>query len=267
MMENVVQRQQQHVILFYKYHPLAKEEAVVELYRSALERLCTGLNLQGRILVGCNEHQSEGINGNLAGILPNLKAFTQALMQYDPREASNSNSNSNHLSMSIQDPDATHGLQAIIDQFWNDCRIFYEQAKCPENPLLLSETEFKWSSAGSCETETLFPDLNIKLVKEMIGTGGVLASIPLEETSKGYLTPQQWHERLTQIKSNNDDDTLLIDCRNTKEWQIGHFPQALDPNTTTFGQFPTWVQQHSQSLANKKILMYCTGGIQEYGYH
>ena len=147
------------------------------------------------------------------------------------------------------------------DGRWNNCRIFYEQDKCPENPLLLSETEFKWSSTDSFETETLFPDLNIKLVKEMIGTGGVLASIPLEETSKGYLTPQQWHERLTQIKSNNDDDTLLIDCRNTKEWQIGHFPQALDPNTTTFGQFPTWVQQHSQSLANKKILMYCTGGI------
>lgn len=259
------EQEQQHVILFYKYHPLAKEEAVVELYRSALERLCTSLNLQGRILVGCNEHQSEGINGTLSGRLPDVKAFTQALMQYDSSEVSNSNANSNHLSTSSEDQDPTR-VQAIIGQFWNDCRLFYEQAKCPDNPLVMSETEFKWSSttidtSRSRETETLFPDLHIKLVKEMIGTGGVLASIPLEETSKGYLTPQQWHERLTQSKNDNDDDTLLIDCRNTKEWQIGHFPQALDPNTTTFGQFPTWVQQHSQTLANKNILMYCTGGI------
>ena len=103
------------------------------------------------------------------------------------------------------------------DGRWNDCRIFYEQAKCPENPLLLSEIEFKWSSTGSCEAETLFPDLNIKLVKEMIGTGGVMASIPFEETSKTYLTPQQRRERLTQIKS-TIDDTLSIDCRNTQEW-------------------------------------------------
>ena len=56
-------------------------------------------------------------------------------------------------------------------------------------------------------------------------------------------------------------ETILIDCRNTKEFQIGHFPNAIDPNTTTFAQFPNWVQQNAGKLAHKKVLMYCTGGI------
>jgi UPF0176 protein len=133
----------------------------------------------------------------------------------------------------------------------------------------MDASEFKWSSNSSSETEQqqVFPDLNIKLVNELIGTGGVLASIPLEEVHQGYLNPAEWQERMSQLlqRQDDDDDTLLIDCRNTKECQIGHFPGAVDPNTTTFNQFPTWVKQHSQTLANKKILMYCTGTYRTLG--
>ena len=44
------------VILFYKYHPLAKDRETVELYRLSLDNLCKSLKLRGRILVGCNEN-------------------------------------------------------------------------------------------------------------------------------------------------------------------------------------------------------------------
>jgi UPF0176 protein len=121
-----------------------------------------------------------------------------------------------------------------------------------------SPEDFKWSrSQGS---DPLFPDLNIKLVKELIGTGGVMSSIPLEETAKGYLTPKEWHSELSKISAGEDKDTILIDCRNTKEFEIGHFETALDPKTTTFAQFPKWVDEHKHVLADKKVLMYCTGG-------
>ena len=227
------QEQQEHsIVLFYKYHPLSSKPELVELYRSALEHICLALQLQGRILVGCNDNQSEGINGTLSGSHSNVQVFVQGLTQT--------------IGSSHTNP--------ILENFWKACQDFYLQAGC--EPLIMKDSEFKWSISGE---QQLFPDLNIKVVKELIGTGGVLADISLKEVHQGYLTPQEWHKRLSLLEREQNNSTILIDCRNTKEHEIGHFPNSMDPNTTTFHQFPTWVQQHSQSLADKTILMYCTG--------
>ena len=254
-----------HVILFYKYHPLAKDCETVEQYRGALERFCQSLQLKGRILVGCNpKHQAEGINGTLSSrTKSHVEAFVTALCHKNEVPEGNDKFNFNSAE------------EAAIRTFWKEAELFYEQAQCP--PLVMEGSEFKWSKFDSRSSDdatsdggSLFPDLNIKIVSELIGTGGVLASIPIEETAKGYLTPKEWHERLKQRTCNNAshesgdvnaNETVLIDCRNTKEFQIGHFQDAIDPKTTTFGQFPAWVQQHSETLKNKSVLMYCTGGI------
>lgn len=240
--------EEQHILLFYHFHPLSKDPKLVELYRSALETLCQSLDLQGRILVGCNDYQSEGINGTLAGRYSSTTAFVQALCHQD---------NGNH---NDDNDGQTNGknpeYQTAVSQFWQECDQFYSLAGC--GPLIMDPSEFKWSTSKQSK---LFPDLNIKIVKELIGTGGVLAPISLEDVHQGYLTPSEWHERIAQLQQDekSKQDTVLIDCRNTKEWQIGHFPGAPDPSTTTFNQFPTWVQQNSTTLANKKVLMYCTG--------
>ena len=131
------------------------------------------------------------------------------------------------------------------------------------------------SPSPSPQPSLLFPDLNVKLVSELIGTGcPEFQKISIAETSIGYLTPQEWHEHLTSIyrtpRTNdkpNDapltfhNDAIIIDCRNTKEYQIGHFPDAIHPNMTTFAQFVPWVERNRIILQNKKIYMYCTGGI------
>lgn len=230
------------ILLFYHFHSLSKDREIVEIYRSALENLCQSLQLQGRILVGCSQYQSEGINGTLSGNSSSIDAFVQALIRRP-----------NH---SIDKSDGMPETMKILDEFWRECDNFYQKADC--KPLVMDPSEFKWST---CSESHLFPDLNIKIVKELIGTGGVLAPIPLEDVHQGYLTPSEWHERMTQLQHDkkSKEDTVLIDCRNTKEWMVGHFVGAKDPSTTTFNQFPKWVEQHSQTLANKNVLMYCTG--------
>ncbi|KAG7363653.1 rhodanese-like domain containing protein [Nitzschia inconspicua] len=300
------------IILFYKYHPLSSDRSLVEIYRTALESLCRSLHLKGRILVGCNQHRSEGINGTLSGNKDSLDRFVTALTKngQDTREREKERE-THHNNKAKDDP--------ILQTFRNECHYFYQMAGCP--PLVMDESEFKWSThtavstannnnnnqndndpsvssmnhsesaeqrngsdAVSADSTTststfsspndpdLFPDLNIKIVTELIGTGGVMAQIPLDELHQGYLTPHEWHERVKayntskQRHASSDGqpsnlDTILIDCRNTKECQIGHFEGAIDPHTTTFNQFTTWVQNHQQSLHNKKVLMYCTGGI------
>lgn len=231
----------QHIILFYKYHALSTDFNVTEAYRQALEKLCRSLGLTGRILVGCSK--TEGINGTLAGKVENVQAFTRALLGQDADESS-----SKHR-------------KDIVRRFRIASKEFFESIGEPEL-MMGSPDDFKWSRSTK-EQDELFPDLNIKLVSEIIGTGGVLSSIPLEETARGYLSPNEWHEKMTQLKeaSDADDTTVLIDCRNTKEYEVGRFDGATEPKTTTFAQFPQWVRDNQFLLHEKEVYMYCTGGI------
>jgi predicted sulfurtransferase len=228
------------IILFYKYHPLSSSQDVMEPYRTAMENLCQSLYLKGRILLGCSEN--EGINGTLAGEQHNVRVFTWALL--GPQ----------HVQQHHNRTPLDEATSQLLQEFWGESQEFVRAAGVP---LLTMDSpdDFKWSSTTQ---HALFPDLVVKLVKEIIGTGGAFASIPLEETSQGYLTPQQWHDEILHL---DPETTALIDCRNTKECAVGHFPNALDPHTTTFAQFPQWVKDHAPRLQDKRVLMYCTGGI------
>ena len=42
---------------------------------------------------------------------------------------------------------------------------------------------------------------------------------------------------------------------------IGTFKGAVDPKTTTFREFPKFVEQNLDITKNKKVAMFCTGGI------
>lgn len=122
-----------------------------------------------------------------------------------------------------------------------------------------SGNDFKWSSSSQSQQEQpLFPDLHIRIRKQLIGSSSmIMSNIPIQETGQGYLTPYEWHECMKVIRSlgkennnyYNNSDTIIIDCCNTKEYSIGHFDNAIDPQTTTYAQFPQWVE------------MYCTGKI------
>ncbi len=76
------------------------------------------------------------------------------------------------------------------------------------------------------------------------------------ENKKGHhLTPTEWNEVLK-----NEKDILLIDTRNWYETHIGKFKNAVDPNIEVFTDFPKYIKEQNIPK-DKKILMYCTGGI------
>ena len=264
-----------HVILFYKYAPLSSDTDNMAMYQKAMHDLCEALHLTGRVLVGMSDN-AEGINGTLAGEeKQDVLAYTYAMLGQDWC------SKNQHMTENkdIAIPPSQDGVIEIesmgisriqkdaVQEFWANAAAFYEKAGI--QPLAIdSPDDFKWSSVDNSNDQALFPDLQIKLVKEIIGTGGALSNISIEDTSKGYLTPQQWHDEMKKMKegqalsgSSITNGTLLIDCRNHKEFEIGHFSSAIDPNTKTFEQFPRWIQQNKTALKDKKILMYCTGGI------
>lgn len=70
-----------------------------------------------------------------------------------------------------------------------------------------------------------------------------------------YLEPAEWRE---QIES--EEEKVIIDVRNDYESRIGHFEGAIRPDVENFHEFPEWLER-SEIPRDRKVLMYCTGGI------
>ena len=72
----------------------------------------------------------------------------------------------------------------------------------------------------------------------------------------------------THLKANEfnslleDSNTIVVDMRNHYESEIGHFSKAIKPDVDTFREsLPIIEKQLEAHKKDKKILMYCTGGI------
>ena len=73
---------------------------------------------------------------------------------------------------------------------------------------------------------------------------------------KSHLTPAEWDRTLKE----EQEDIYLVDTRNWYETQIGSFKGAVKPPISEFTEFSEFVE-NQQLPKDKKILMFCTGGI------
>jgi UPF0176 protein len=89
-----------------------------------------------------------------------------------------------------------------------------------------------------------------------LGLDGVTGAIP-NRASGQHLAPQAWRELIAR------DDVVVIDNRNSFEFRLGRFKNAIDPSVDNFRDFPDYVQSHADQwrAEGKKVAMYCTGGI------
>jgi len=95
--------------------------------------------------------------------------------------------------------------------------------------------------------------MKVKLKKEIVTMG--IAGIDPNKRVGTYVRPADWNALV------NDPEVLLLDTRNDYEFGIGSFRGALDPQTTTFREFPAYVRQNLDPARHKKVAMFCTGGI------
>ncbi|MBZ8179595.1 oxygen-dependent tRNA uridine(34) hydroxylase TrhO [Oscillatoria salina] len=98
-----------------------------------------------------------------------------------------------------------------------------------------------------------FERLKVRLKKEII-TFGLTEVDPCTKTGT-HVTPEEWNALLS------DPEVTVIDTRNDYEVNIGTFQGAENPETTSFSDFPDYVRQHLAPSRQKKIAMFCTGGI------
>ena len=93
----------------------------------------------------------------------------------------------------------------------------------------------------------------VKLKKEIVTMG--IEGIDPKQVVGTYVKPKDWNALIS------DPDVVLVDTRNDYEYQIGTFEGAVNPNTETFREFPKYVKDNMDPTKQKKVAMFCTGGI------
>lgn len=98
-----------------------------------------------------------------------------------------------------------------------------------------------------------FEKAKVKYRKEIV-TLGVPEVDPLKNSGT-RVNPTEWNALIS------DPEVLVIDTRNNYEVELGTFKHAIDPQTENFRDFPEYVKTHLLNKKDKKIAMFCTGGI------
>jgi len=100
-----------------------------------------------------------------------------------------------------------------------------------------------------------FLKLTIKVRDKIVADG--LEDETFDVTNIGiHLKAKNFNELL------EDPNTIVVDMRNHYESEIGHFTNAIKPDVDTFREsLPIIEDQLSAHKQDKKLLMYCTGGI------
>eukprot|EP00934_Nitzschia_sp_Nitz4_P005222 Nitzschia sp. Nitz4//scaffold378_size14206//5794//7416//NITZ4_008949-RA/size14206-processed-gene-0.15-mRNA-1//-1//CDS//3329549693//5212//frame0 len=230
------------IVLFYRY--FIPEECPniftenADLYVDRLQAfqrtLCRQLGCRGRILVS-----TEGINGTLSGENPAvIQQYVDIMKGF-------------HLvrDCGLPDGDNENKNQAEVD----DARL-----------LFFANVDWKESSVDEADNIEPFPDLKVSIVKEIVSTGGKINVDAIPGGTGKHLTPRQFHDAI----SDKSKPVVLVDVRNTFEHDIGHFVNpnngeaAMNPEMVTFSSFDTgFCEKNANYLKDKKVLMYCTGGV------
>ena len=100
-----------------------------------------------------------------------------------------------------------------------------------------------------------FLKLTVKVRDKIVADG--LVDETFDVTNIGiHLKAKEFNELL------EDPNTIVVDMRNHYESEIGHFTKAIKPDVDTFREsLPIIEEQLAAHKQDKKLLMYCTGGI------
>jgi UPF0176 protein len=98
-----------------------------------------------------------------------------------------------------------------------------------------------------------FGRMKVRLKREIVTMGQ--PDIDPRARVGHYVAAQDWNALISE------PDVAVIDTRNDYEVEIGTFRSAVDPGTRSFRDFPAWWQANKDRFHNKRIAMFCTGGI------
>ena len=101
--------------------------------------------------------------------------------------------------------------------------------------------------------QEIFKEFKIKLKNEIVTSDFGLKISEIKQSK--FIQPNDWDKFI------NKKDVKIIDTRNNYEYKIGHFKNAINPKIDTFKEFNEFIKTNKDQFQNKKVAIYCTGGI------
>ncbi|MEQ8910402.1 MAG: rhodanese-related sulfurtransferase [Vicingaceae bacterium] len=143
---------------------------------------------------------------------------------------------------------AKEGINAqmsVPEHYWEEFLLRLQKRKIFENMPIKKAVEDDGKS---------FYKLKLKVRHKIVADG--LNDGTFDVTNVGrHLTAKEFNEAL------NDPNSIVIDMRNHYESEVGHFENAICPDADTFRDELPQVEEILKGKEDKKVLLYCTGGI------
>lgn len=98
-----------------------------------------------------------------------------------------------------------------------------------------------------------FKRFTVKIKEEIVRSRMDIAGRCCLEGS--HVNPEQWDELVA------DPETVVLDVRNDFEVRLGAFKGAVNPGIEKFSDLTEWTQENLDPKKNRRVAMYCTGGI------
>ena len=95
--------------------------------------------------------------------------------------------------------------------------------------------------------------LKVRLKKEIVTLKS--KNVDPENINGKYINVHDWNDLI------KDNETILIDVRNDFEFNLGTFKRSINPKTKSFSAFKNFIKKNLDNCKEKKIAMFCTGGI------
>ena len=112
--------------------------------------------------------------------------------------------------------------------------------------------ETKLSYKSSFHIERPFLKVKVRIKKEIVS---LRKTVKIEKGIGTHTKPADWNKIIS------GENTIILDTRNDYEVELGTFKGAINPGIEKFSDLPQYVAENFDPVDNKRIAMFCTGGI------
>lgn len=143
---------------------------------------------------------------------------------------------------------AEEGINGTVEGTIEDTENFAKELR---SDVRFSDMQIKRSAGNGAS----FPKLSVKIREEIVGTRFPKEVDPRVNTAP-HLSPEElrkWYEE--------DKDFVVVDMRNSYEFESGHFKKSIDPGMNASRELPQLIDKIKKETEGKTVLTVCTGGV------
>ena len=105
---------------------------------------------------------------------------------------------------------------------------------------------------SSFHTERPFLKAKVRIKKEIVS---LRKPVDIAKGIGTHVNSVDWNRLIS------DENTIVLDTRNDYEVRLGTFCGSIDPDIEKFSDLPAFVAENFDSPENKRVAVFCTGGI------